>query len=146
MSSAATITPATTTSAEQPRRRQIFWRFVWKEIHMLRGFWLGLVLLALLVQGAQRMFLPFDQIAASLFATAIAATVLFTAGAAATIFAVEREEQTYDFLRSVPARWRPIYTAKLATIALGALSLALVLSIVSLLVSRGFHQANSSQV
>src|SRR4051812_32429163 len=128
MSSAATITPATTTSAEQPRRRQIFWRFVWKEIHMLRGFWLGLAILALLVQGAQRMFLPFDQIAASLFATAIAAAVLFTAGAAATIFAVEREEETYDFLRCVPVRWQPIYSAKLASVFVSGIALALVVS------------------
>src|SRR3954454_17712803 len=102
MSSATTITPAATATAAQPRRRQIFWRFVWKELRMVRGFWLAIAVLALLVQGTQRMLLPFDQIAASLFATAIAAAVLFTAGAAATIFAVELEEETYNFLPLCP--------------------------------------------
>ncbi len=112
------------------RGRMILWRFVWKEFRMLRGLWLAVAVLGLLVQCAERMLLPYSSdFPAILFVTALAAAVLYAAGAAATAFSVEHEEETYEFLARLPAAWWPVFVGKLLVGAISAVLLAVSLSI-----------------
>jgi len=120
------------------RRRPVFWRFVWKEYRMLRGLWLAVAVIGFVVQLAEKKLLPpSSNLALTLFFTALAAAVLYAAGAAATTFSVEHEEQTYDFLAHLPAAWSPVFAGKLLVAAISSLSLALALSISGWLLSGG---------
>jgi hypothetical protein len=107
----------------------MFWRFVWKEFRMLRGLWLAVAVMGLLVQCAERTLLPYSaDLAITLFSTGIAAAVLFAVGAAATTFSVEHEDETYELLARLPAMWWPVFAGKTLVTATSALLLALVLS------------------
>ena len=117
--------------ATEQRTRSIFLRFVWKEFRALRGLWLAVAALAILVQFAALLSFGRSEpdLPSVVFTAALAAAVLYAVGAAATIFAVEHEEETYDFLARLPVTWLPLFAAKILVTHTGALLLALALFI-----------------
>lgn len=106
-------------------------RFAWKEYRTLRGLWVAVLILGLLIDWLTSALLapPVDFPAIRL-TVALAAAALYAAGAAAILFSMEHEENTYDFLRGLPATWQPIFVGKLALATLSAILLAAVLAIV----------------
>ena len=94
---------------------------------MLRGFWLAMAVLAVMEMGASTLLLPSVQQPLWMFASAWGAAALFAVGAAVTLFSAEREEETYGFLLQLPARWPPLFWAKVITAAGSSLALAVVL-------------------
>lgn len=112
-------------------------RFLWKEYRMLRGLWLAVLVLGLLVDWLLSALLsqPAD-FPTVRFCVALAAATLYAAGAAAVLFSVEHEEQTYDFLRGLPATWRPLFAGKLLIATISAVALAVVLAILGFLPGR----------
>jgi ABC-type transport system involved in multi-copper enzyme maturation permease subunit len=133
MSTATFDTPATAaeTGYGDSRQTTMVRRFVWKEARMVRGLWLALVGMGAIVQWVVNAFAPpaMDQ-ALLLFSIALGATVLYAVGAAATSFSVEHEDETYDFLAGLPARWWPLYIGKLAVVIVSCVAMAKSLSII----------------
>lgn len=105
-------------------------RFAWKEYRTLRGLWAAVLILGLLVDWLTSALLaPPVDFAAVRLTIALAAAALYAAGAAAILFSMEHEENTYDFLRGLPATWQPIFLGKFALAASSAILLAAVLAI-----------------
>lgn len=115
-------------------------RFLWKEYRVLRGLWISVVVLALLVDFAFGLLTtPQYNFATLYFGTALAAAVLFAVGAAATSFSVEHEEETYGFLSGLPTAWWPVFIGKLAVAFVSAVALASFLALVGFFI--GGHGA-----
>jgi hypothetical protein len=133
--STSTTTPV---ASSGPRlSRAILRRCVWKEYRMLRGLWLAVLVMAVIIQWSMNFVLP-RQVdhATMLFATALAAAVLYAVGAAATTFSVEHEEDTYGYLSGLPTEWWPVFAGKLLMVAASAVLLAAVLCAVGWLLCR----------
>jgi len=77
---------------------------MWKEFRMLRGLWLAVVVLGFMVQCAARPLPPASDLPTIVLAIGWSAAVLYAAGAAATMFSVEHEEETYGFCRRFQRR------------------------------------------
>ena len=108
---------------------EIFRRFAWKEFRMLREMWLAVLVTGAMVQWLVKTFTPVSDQAMTLFVLALGATVLYAIGAASTIFSVEHEERTYDFLIGLPATWWPLFAGKLVIVLASAVVLAACLTI-----------------
>ncbi len=105
-------------------------RFLWKEYRTLRGMWLAVLALGVVVQALLVLFAaPNADVPSITFGTALATTVLYAVGASAVLFAVEHEDETYGFLTGLPATWTPLYVGKLA-VAVGT-SLALAAALIA---------------
>ncbi len=93
----------------------IFWRFLWKEYRVMRAFWISMAVLAVLAQLSLVAFPGLTQHAAAwTFSFALIFPALYAVACGATMFAAEKEEGTYEFLRSLPVTaWR-LLTGKLA--------------------------------
>jgi hypothetical protein len=103
-------------------------RFAWKEYRTLRGLWLAVAALAIMVQAISALFsAPGTDLPAWLFGSALAAAALYAVGAAAILFAVEHEDETYNFLTGLPVTWLPVFAGKLLVATLSALALAITL-------------------
>lgn len=127
--STTTLNPTAAPTATLPSRA-IIRRFVWKEYRVLRGLWLAVAVLGVLVQAALNVLLPpQSDHALTLFIVAWGAAVLYAAGAAAATFSVEHEEETYGFLSGLPTTWWPMFVGKLTVAALSAFALAAALAI-----------------
>ncbi|MCC7475579.1 MAG: hypothetical protein IT425_09300 [Pirellulales bacterium] len=109
-------------------------RFLWKEYRMLRGLWLAVLVLGLLIDWLLGVLLepPVDFPTARLW-VALAVVTLYAAGAAAVLFSVEHEEQTYDFLRGLPTTWGTLFSGKLLVATMSAVVLAAVLALIGMI-------------
>ena len=103
-------------------------RFVWKEYRTLRGFWLAMGGLALLPMLVSKILAEpgWDQ-ASFILGTAQLAAALYAMGAAATLFSVEHEEETFAFLSGLPVTWPVPFWGKVTTALVGAVALAAAL-------------------
>jgi ABC-2 family transporter protein len=104
----------------------IFWRFLWKEYRVMRAFWIAMACLAMLAQLALVAFPGLTHYSAAwAFSFALIFPALYAVACGATMFAAEKEDGTYEFLRSLPlTAWR-LLTGKLAfTIASTVLLIA----------------------
>jgi ABC-type transport system involved in multi-copper enzyme maturation permease subunit len=92
----------------------IFWRFLWKEYRVMRAFWISMAGLALLAQLSLVAFPGLTRYAAGwTFSFALIFPALYAVACGATMFAAEKEDGTYEFLRSLPVTaWR-LLTGKL---------------------------------
>ncbi len=100
-------------------------RFAWKEYRTLRGFWLAVLVLGLLVDWLSGVLLsPGSNLALVWLCVALAAATLYAAGAAAILFSLEHEEGTYDFLCGMPTAWGPMFVGKLLVATLSAIGVA----------------------
>ncbi len=93
----------------------IFWRFLWKEYRVMRAFWIAMACLALLAQLSLVAFPGLTHNAAAwTFSFALIFPALYAVACGATMFAAEKEENTYEFLRGLPVTaWR-LLSGKLA--------------------------------
>ncbi|HEX3599204.1 MAG TPA: hypothetical protein VHU84_03625, partial [Lacipirellulaceae bacterium] len=103
-------------------------RFAWKEYRTLRGFWLAVLGLGLLLDWLVGVMLAggTDFLLVRLY-VALGAATLYAAGAASIMFSLEHEDQTYDFLRGLPATWQTAFAGKLLVVMLSSLGLAAAL-------------------
>lgn len=103
----------------------VFHRFAWKEYRMLRGFWLAVLVLAVLEQWISTLMLDAGPIVPGwMFASAWGAAALYAVGAAVTLFSAENEERTREFLQTLPTQWLPMFLAKVSLAVGSALLLA----------------------
>lgn len=108
-------------------------RLIWKEYRALRGLWLALAVFGLACD-ALIFFLvnnPRERLAGC-FGFAGALPAGFALGAGAMLFALEREEATYDLLRCLPVTSMRLFASKVLTALAGSLLLALLLAAVAL--------------
>ncbi|HVA45667.1 MAG TPA: hypothetical protein VNH11_04705 [Pirellulales bacterium] len=109
-------------------------RLMWKEYRVLRGFWLALALFGLGCDGL--IFLlaadPRERLP-GLFGLAGILPPCFALGAGATLFALEREESTHEFLRYLPLTSMRLFAGKVFV----ALAATLLLTVVLLGVALG---------
>jgi ABC-type transport system involved in multi-copper enzyme maturation permease subunit len=127
----STASADTSLAASDVRHLAVVRRFAWKELRVLRSLWVAVLVMGAVVQISVHAFTPpaLDQ-AMMLFCVALGATVLYAVGAASTIFAVEHEEETYEFLAGLPTTWLPMFAGKLAIVMGSSLALAAVLSVI----------------
>lgn len=109
-------------------RAFLFPRLLWKEYRVLRGYWLSLAVLGVTLGW---IFFQFATDATSkFFPLAWAMAAFFALGGGATIFAIEREERTIEYLRGLPASWSRLFLGKLALLLGGTALLWAVISAV----------------
>lgn len=118
--------------------KSIVTRFLWKEYRMLRGFWLAVAMLGVLMQlfVTQLMF-DTKEIPVFMLLIAWGSAALYAVGAAVTLFSAESEENTRGFLLNLPGRWLPMYIGKVTLAIVSAFCLGLVLCMTSGLVNSG---------
>jgi hypothetical protein len=127
----------------------LFWRLVWKEYRMLRGFWIAL---ALATVGLQLLVVvtitltngSTKDLAANMFVIGMAMVAFYALGCGAMLFAVEREEETYEFLRTLPVSGGQAMRAKFAVAAASVVALGAFVLVESALVS-GLEFPEASQ-
>jgi ABC-type transport system involved in multi-copper enzyme maturation permease subunit len=104
--------------------RTTYWRLVWKEYRLQRVLWIAMVLLTSLLLWLVLGF-PFSpqQRTLALFWIAVALPAFYALGCGATLFAGEREAETYEFQRSLPVGARPVFAAKITLALAGMASL-----------------------
>jgi hypothetical protein len=110
----------------------------WKEYRSIRGFWVCIVALTIFLQVLviESSTNPRDA-NGLVFILALAFPALFAVGCAGTAFAAERDEGTYEFLRTVPVRSRQIVISNLTITVLATLVMCVVLLVFALLLTRG---------
>ncbi len=106
----------------------VFRRVLWKEYRMLRSFWLMLVAIVL---GGQAIAYAGGAEAIGLYMIVSLATVLYTLGVSASVFAVEREEGTDNFLEALPVRSKELFAPKVVLVVGSAALLAAALSAIT---------------
>lgn len=107
----------------------MFWRLVWKEYRVQRKLWLAVLVLTPVVQLCLLLPAPFTGVpVGGLFVgIALAATAVYMLGCGATLFATERELETFEFQRSLPVdAWR-VFAAKTGWALASGGALAVVL-------------------
>ena len=125
----------------------IFWRIFWKEYRAQRAFWISMALLTLVVE----LFLlvgPWNTEAERIqvmFAAALVFAAFYAMGSGATLFATEREAETYEFLRALPVTPLKAFAGKVAfalasTAALFGLAWTLAAALARKLPDPLFHQ------
>jgi ABC-type transport system involved in multi-copper enzyme maturation permease subunit len=116
----------------------IFWRFVWKEYRVMRAFWISMACLAVLAQLALVAFPGLTHYSTVwTFSFALIFPALYAVACGATMFAAEKEDGTYEFLRGLPVTaWR-ILTGKLAFAVASTLLLIAALWCLAAGLSRG---------
>lgn len=116
------------------------WRIAWKEYRTQRSLWLAIAVLTVLVQLGYQIavtvggYTVVDQV---LFGIATVAAAVYALGCGATLFAAERETETFEFQRSLPLAWRPLLVGKAGFGAASVLALAIVLWMVTLALAGG---------
>ncbi|HVC99154.1 MAG TPA: hypothetical protein VND64_36155 [Pirellulales bacterium] len=107
----------------------VFRRLVWKEYRVMRGFWLALAAFAgMCFLGVWCFAERTEGLILGMWSVAALVPALYALGCGATLFAVEREEETYEFLRTLPCTSAQVFIGKLA------LALASTLALIALLV------------
>ncbi len=113
--------------------RTPYLHLLWKEYRAIRGFWIALVALAL---GIQWLGLTYSNDASwrllFLYNVALATPAFFALGCAATAWAIEREDDTFQWLRAAPVSERQVFASKLGLAAVATLVMYAVLWLVTL--------------
>jgi hypothetical protein len=93
--------------------RYFSYQVFWKEYRQMRGFWLAVLGLTVMLQVIVYVAAAGME-AGPLYGLAVCFSVLYALGCGATTFAVEHENGTYEFLRSLPTRGLPTFFSKVA--------------------------------
>jgi len=100
---------------------------IWKEYRAIRGFWIALIALAVFMQ---LLVLAFSQdrgwATEFVYNIALATPVFFAIGCIGTAYAIEKEDGTFEWLRSSPASDAQLFISKVglclvATVAMFAI-------------------------
>ncbi len=87
----------------------------WKEYRQMRGFWLAVLAIAVALQLMVLAVNAGSQFSQDpMYALAVGFAALYTLGCGATMFAMEHENGTYDFLRALPTKAFPTLLGKAA--------------------------------
>jgi len=119
-----------------------FWRLVWKEYRVQRGFWLTMAAGALLLQLVLLWAVEQENdLAPTLFVVSLAMSTFYGLGSAATLFATEHETGTFDFQQALPVgAWRLFlgksFFAVASTVLLSAVLLPVTYGVLRLRVTR----------
>jgi hypothetical protein len=103
-------------------------RLVWKEYRAVRGFWLSIVVLTVLLQWFVSAVSSAPASVNLLYSIGLAAPAFFAIGATGAAFAMEREEGTFDFLCAAPVTAGQIFTSKLGLAVGAAIAMLAVLA------------------
>ncbi|MHB8897858.1 MAG: hypothetical protein ACYC6Y_03825, partial [Thermoguttaceae bacterium] len=95
--------------------RQVFW----KEYRQIRAFWWSVFALTVLLQLIVAVASGGEQ-AEPVYGLALCFSVLYALGCGATMFAVEHENGTYEFLRALPVKAWTTFVSKMAYSLLSA--------------------------
>ncbi|HUY33834.1 MAG TPA: hypothetical protein VMV69_13880 [Pirellulales bacterium] len=110
----------------------LFRRLVWKEYRVMRGFWLALAAFAgMSFLGVWCFAERPDGLILGMWKIAAVVPALYALGCGATLFAIEREEETYDFLRTLPCTSAQVFIGKLAVALVSTLALVALLVFVA---------------
>lgn len=104
------------------------YQIFWKEYRQMRGFWLGVFGLTLMLQVILCFTIPASDSSPPLYGLAISFPILYALGCGATAFALEHENGTYDFLRALPTRSLQTFVSKIAFTVVSAPLLVIALS------------------
>ena len=118
----------------------LFWRLAWKEYRMLRGFWISLALATVGLQLLAVVTVTLTNestkdLPAGLFGFGLAMVAFYALGCGATLFAVEREEETFDLLRSLPVTGAQVMRAKMSVAVTSVIALWAFVAVESPLVA-----------
>jgi hypothetical protein len=120
-------------------------RFAWKEFRTLRGFWIAVVVIGTLVQCVLMLLAaPGADVPMITLGAALGSAVFYAVGAAAIMFAVEHEDETYGFLSGLPTTWLPIFLAKLGAAISSSIAMAVVLALTGWCVAGGRWPSSSN--
>ena len=125
----------------------IFRRILWKEYRAQRAFWISIALATVIVESAllANPWASQPERIQSLFAAGLTFAVLYALGSAATLFATEREDETYDFLRALPVRPLVVFLGKIAYAVGSTAAMYLVAWSLALALARGLPDPNFNQ-
>ncbi|MDZ4781732.1 MAG: ABC transporter permease [Planctomycetia bacterium] len=110
------------------------WHVAWKEYRLLRSLWLTFFALAMLLQvtalmSVSRSYASSREFVTVLFALTVWLPAFYALGCGATMFAAEKDDGTYEWLRVLPIDGLRVFAGKLlfAVPSTGLLFLAVVL-------------------
>jgi len=105
-------------------------RIVWKEFRLQRSFWIAVFCLALFLQFSTYLSAQlngtYPGLVVALFGVGLGVPAIFALGSGAMLFAGEREAETYDFQRALPATAGTIIAGKLLWAIAGSLTMVLM--------------------
>ncbi|HEX7379372.1 MAG TPA: hypothetical protein VF278_19775, partial [Pirellulales bacterium] len=108
-------------------------RLMWKEYRALRGLWLALAIFGLVCDAMVFFFTDsLQERLPGIFGFAGVLPTGFALGAGAMLFALEREDATYELLRCLPTTSPRVFAAKVFTALIGSLLLGFLLVAVAL--------------
>lgn len=117
--------------------RRLMASFFWKECRRLTPMAIGVAVLGLLVMLTLASTLPPQDISAAVQIVAWGATALLAVACAVTLYAVEEEEGTVDFLRYLPRNQSAVFMAKVLAAIVVLIATVVLLSLIGLRVSGG---------
>ncbi|OYV92692.1 MAG: hypothetical protein B7Z73_04650 [Planctomycetia bacterium 21-64-5] len=122
-------------------------RLMWKEYRVLRGFWLALAVFGVLVQLLVIEFATHaEETRGGLWVLAHLMPFCFVLGAAATVFAVEREEGTDGLLQYLPISSSRLFVGKLSTVFFATVLILVALSTIAIVASKPAQIAHNDTV
>ncbi|MEX0727691.1 MAG: ABC transporter permease [Planctomycetaceae bacterium] len=111
---------------------QIFWRLMWKEYRSQRGLWLGIAGMALFLQVVTLLIWREQQgqfgIVNVLYGISLLLSSLYALTSCAVLFAAEKEDGTYDLLRSLPITPMRLFVGKMTFCLVTSIGMAYLLS------------------
>ena len=119
------------------------WRFAWKEYRNLRGFWIVLIVVTILIQLLlvlnSSLRDPAALNAEEDYFLVLAITWLITCfyafGCGAILFAHEHDESTFELLRGMPIFWKGMLLGKSAAAAASTLLLSVIVTLTGTLLA-----------
>ncbi|MDA0832280.1 MAG: ABC transporter permease [Planctomycetota bacterium] len=117
---------------------QIFWRLIWKEYRVQRGLWMGVVVLALFVQAVMLAVLNNErEVIAGLYSVAWLLPILYALASSAVLFAAEKEEGTFELLRTLPVTPLRLFFGKMCFCLVTCLAMILFLNVLAFVLASG---------
>ncbi len=94
------------------------WHVAWKEYRLLRGLWIAMVAIALMLQmvvmvAVDRADISPRDFATDMFALTIWLPAFYALGCGATMFAAEKDDGTFELLRTLPVNGLRVLAGKL---------------------------------
>ncbi len=115
------------------------WHVAWKEYRLLRSLWLTFFALAMLLQitallSVSRSYASSQEFVTFLFAMTVWLPAFYALGCGATMFAAEKDDGTYEWLRVLPIDGLRVFAGKL----LFAVPSTALLFVAVVLITRSF--------
>ncbi|MEX0727689.1 MAG: ABC transporter permease, partial [Planctomycetaceae bacterium] len=117
---------------------QIFWRLMWKEYRSQRGLWIGVAVLAVFVQAVMLAVLRNErEVIASLYGVAWFLPILYALASSAVLFAAEKEDGTFELLRTLPVTPLRLFVGKMSFCLVTCVGMILLLNALAWIMASG---------